>query len=392
MATGVYSASDIHTSSNRALNGTAHRSTGHDEPPTPAAPAQTEPAQLPDAAAATDSGDVQERAVIRDHRTMPGTFAPSTSPPPMATPTPKILTPGFVAPLDGTLLPADRYQAPTANLTMVANGLRLKYKSLTTLIVAPPNLPVTQPVEISIGYYSPAGNQRITQSYVRSTGNRFLYNDKEGDGKPRHMTISVSLREQLPNGEWATYALPWQADLDPLYDVAMGPFAFDLISKCDAVGKSEIIFTWYSPDRQYHKFKFSTRAGSRTTIGPFAWARPEVSWSQQLFREQAEFYDEDNVVTEMLWACLPSGCGFSITGLNTNHLLTAKTQLVKGNLKARNDDCQAYFEYSMTKTLRFIPTWSLEEVTMQMRALRSLTTAASESHPDPSSLPALPRW
>ena len=70
-----------------------------------------------------------------------------------------------------TALGPDRHQAPTANLTLVANGLRLKYKSLTTLVVAPPNIPVTQPVEISIGYYSPAGSQRITQSYVRSTGN-----------------------------------------------------------------------------------------------------------------------------------------------------------------------------------------------------------------------------
>ncbi len=326
-----------------------------DEAPASTAPAQAEPVQPPSAAEAAEGGEVQERTVILDHRTMPGVFTPSTIPPSMATTTPKAMTPGVVAPMDGQLLRPDRHQAPTANLTMVANGLRLKHKSLTTQVIAPPNLPVTQPVEISIGYYSPAGNQRITQSYVRSAGNRFLYNDKEGDGKPRHMTISVSLREQLANGEWATYALPWQADLDPLYDVAMGPFAFDLISKCDAVGKSEIIFGWHSPDGQYHKFKFSTRAGSRTTIGPFAWSRPEVSWSQRLHREEPEFYDEDNAVTEMLWTCLPSGCGFQLNPPNSNHLLTAKTQLVKGNLKARNDNCLAYFEYSMTKTLRLYP-------------------------------------
>ena len=326
-----------------------------DEGLTPASTEEADRAQSPDTAGATDSGDVQERAVIRDHRRVPGTFAPSPTTPPTATTTPNIATPGVMAPMDAQLLRPDRHQAPTANLTIVANGLRLKYKSLTTLVVAPPNIPVTQPVEISIGYYSPAGNQRITQSYVRSTGNRFLYNDKEGDGKPRHITISVSLREQLSNGEWATYTLPWQADLDPLYDVAVGPFAFDLISKCDAAGKSEIIFGWHSPDGQYHKFRFSTRAGSRTTIGAFAWSRPEVSWSQRLHREEPEFYDEDNAVTEMLWSCLPSGCGFQINSPNSNHLLTATTQLMKGNLKARNDNCLAYFEYSMTKTLRLYP-------------------------------------
>ncbi|BCA54524.1 hypothetical protein W02_16640 [Nitrospira sp. KM1] len=77
------------------------------------------------------------------------------------------------------------------------NALRLKRKSLTTLITADPNLPVTQPVEISIGYFSAAGTNGITQSYVRTTGNRFLYNDNEGDGKPRSISISISLREPI---------------------------------------------------------------------------------------------------------------------------------------------------------------------------------------------------
>lgn len=315
--------------------------------------AQEEQASSTEAATPEESAAVQERAVIRDHRLQPGgTLTPSTTP---GVTGPNTLAPGAAAPFGHTLALPDRYQAPTPNLTMVANGLRLVQKSVSTLVTAAPNLPVTQPVEISIGYYSPAGNQRITQSYVRSTGNRFLYNDNEGDGKPRTLRIVITLSEPKAGGGVETFAITWPTQIEPLYDVAIGPFAFDLISKCDAVGKSEIIFTWYSPDRQYHKFKFSTRAGSRTTIGPFAWTRSEVSWSQQLFREQAAFYDEDNAVTEMLWACLPAGCGFSVTGFNTNHLLTANTQLVKGNLKARNDNCQAYFEYRLTKTLRLYP-------------------------------------
>lgn len=249
-----------------------------------------------------------------------------------------------------------QYQAPTANLTLVANALRLAYKSVSTLVTIAPNLPVTQPVEISIGYYSAAGNDRITQSYVRASGNRFLYNDKEGDGKPRTMTISISLREPKAGGGFETFAVNWQAPLDPLYDVSIGPFAFDLISKCDAVGKSEILFTWYAPDQQYHKFRFSTRAGSRTTISPFAWSRQEVSWSHKVSRPTETFYDEDNAATEMLWNCLPAGCGFTVAGgPSAQHLLTGASAMVKGNLKAMNDNCQAYFEYPMTKTLRWYP-------------------------------------
>lgn len=249
-----------------------------------------------------------------------------------------------------------QYQAPTANLTLVANALRLGYKSLSTLVTVIPNLPVTQPVEISIGYYSPAGNERITQSYVRASGNRFLYNDREGDGKPRTITISISLREPKAGGGFETFAVNWQAPLDPLYDVTIGSFSFDLISKCDAVGKSEILFTWYSPDQQYHKMRFSTRTGTRTTISPFAWARQELSWSHKVLRPSETFYDEDNAVTEILWNCLPSGCGFTVGGNpSSQHLLTGTTTIVKGNLTAMNDNCQAYYEYPMTKTLRWYP-------------------------------------
>lgn len=270
--------------------------------------------------------------IIRDHRIQPESSSPSQIPTLQITP--KVLSPSIVGPTTGTLAPPDRYTAPTANLTMVANALQLRHKSLTTLVTASPNLPLTQPVEISIGYYSPAGTQRITQSYVRSTGNRFLYNHREGDGKPRPIRMDITLSEPKPSGSVTTFALQWQADLDPLYDVSIGPFAFDLISKCDAVGKSEILFTWYSPDREYHKRKFSMRPGSRTTIGQFAWSRSEISWSHKFFREHAEHYDEDNLATEMLWACLPAGCGFSVSVLTQDHLLTGTSTLVKGNLKA----------------------------------------------------------
>lgn len=50
-----------------------------DEPPTPSAPE----AQKPEG----DSGGVQERAVIRDQRTLPGTFTPSQKPPVVSSPT-----------------------------------------------------------------------------------------------------------------------------------------------------------------------------------------------------------------------------------------------------------------------------------------------------------------
>lgn len=328
-------------------------------PPAPASTNQGDPAT------ATEEDAIQERGVFRDFRKQSVPFTPSPGAPPpsvvipprgMVTPNVQDKPPALALPEVrlGTAIPFGQpYQAPTANLTLIANALKLKRKSLTTLVTVDPNLSVTQPVEISIGYYSPAGNNRITQSYVRSSGNRFLYNDKEGDGKPRTMTISISLREQKPGGSYETFAVNWQASLDPLYDVSIGPFAFDLISTCDAVGKSEISFGWFSPDAQRHKHRFSMHPSSRHMIPQFAWSGAEVSWSHPLYVPQAYFIDEDNVATDLL-SCVPEGgCGFTIHPSPSTHLLTGTTTLVRGNLKADNDSCQAYYEYQLTKTLRW---------------------------------------
>jgi hypothetical protein len=247
---------------------------------------------------------------------------------------------------------------PTPNLTAVANGFELRHKSLTTLILVAPNLPVTQPVEISIGYYSPAGTQRITQSYVRGTGNRFLYNDPAGDGKPRQMRVDISLMERNPAGQPYTFAFSKQVNLDPLYDVAIGPLHFSLISNCDAVGNNEILFAWTSPDDKNHKFEFICgRAGSKcfVPIAPFAWASAEVSWSHKLIRPSFRFWDKDHPVVETLWECHRPGCGFEAPITPPINLLPGKTQTVKGNLKARNDSCEAYYEYQITYTLRWYP-------------------------------------
>jgi hypothetical protein len=289
-----------------------------DQVPAPAASGQTEPGQQSDAPLPAD-GDVQERGV-------------------------PFKTPGVSGGLSTHRL---RYDAPTPSLTEIANAFQLRHKSLTTLVTVPPNLPVTRPVEISIGYSSPAGVQRITQSYVRSTGNRFLYNDPEGNGKPRRMTMSITLSEPNPGGQTFTFPLKIEADLDPLYDVRISPLQFSLISNCDAVGNSEIWLYWQSPDRQILQQHYSARPGQALSLGRFEWARSEISSSQQLLREEVlGFLDEDYVSLDQKFSTrIPGGPA----------LIPGKTQKVKGNRKAENDSCQLYFEYTINYSLRFYP-------------------------------------
>jgi hypothetical protein len=289
-----------------------------DQPPTPDSSAQDEPAQRSDAPPPGDGG-IQERGV-------------------------PFKTPGASGGLSTHRL---RYDAPTPSLTEIANALQLRHKSLTTLMTVPPNLAVTRPVDISIGYSSPAGVQRITQSYVRTTGNRFLYNDPEGNGKPRRMTLSITLSEPNPGGQAFTFSVNMEAELDPLYDVRISPLQFSLISNCDAVGNSEIWLYWQSPDRQILQQHYSARPGQALTLGRFEWARSEISSSQQLLREDVlGFLDEDYVNLDQRFSTrIPGGPA----------LVPGKTQKIKGNRKAENDSCQLYFEYTITYSLRFYP-------------------------------------
>jgi hypothetical protein len=243
----------------------------------------------------------------------------------------------------GTNAPPPRMVGPTDNLTQVANAFSLRHKSLTTLVTVARGLHLTQSVEVSIGYYSPAGTQRITQSYVAGTGNRFLYNDKAADGKLRRMRADISLREPKPGGGFYTFSFPMQIDLDPLYDVAISPMRFSLISDCDIIDNSEIGFQWFSPDDRIHGQKFTTPPKT-VIINGFAWTGVEVSVSHNLHHPVFWFKDRDPHLR-------PSGAG-APGGTN---LVPGNTRTVKGNQKALDGSCQSYFEYTISYSLRWYP-------------------------------------
>jgi len=298
------------------------------------------------------AGEVESRGVLQN-RLPQGTVITPATPTPIPPPT-KIPVPGITAPAPGTALPPDQYQAPTPNLTMVANALRLKHKSVTTVLTLPPNLPVTQQVDIGIIYSSQAGIGQMKQSYSRGTGNRFFYNDREGDGKPRAMDITITLTEPSA-GEAGIYRMKWHANLDPLYHVSIGVFVFDLLTSCDTVGATEILFRWRTPDQQVHDARFSTSITPiKKVFGEFAWSRSEVSRSHQLSLEGFKFYDEDHIVTEAINDGLLSPLSLDIGP--SPHLLDAPSGLVKGKMNAKNESsCKANFEYRRGKSLHHYP-------------------------------------
>ena len=329
-----------------------------DEPATPQPAADSTPeGSNPQ----SETGEVQERGVFRN------TLEPKIFINPQPTtpaPTTRIPTnPWRTVPRPGTGLPRFQYEAPTPNLTMVANALRLNHKSLTTLVTLPPNLPVTQPVEIGIIYASPTGIGQTKQSYAGGTGNRFLYDDREGDGKPRAMEITITLTEPSA-GASGIYSIKWPVTLDPLYVVAMGRFEFTLLNFCDTAGATEIRFVWALPDARSYSHR-----GWATGIVPwkfdvpeFTWVRSEVSWSQPLHKEEFKFIDEDPGWVDMLSSFVKALADFPWDNFSTtiapdNALLNTPTggQWVEGVRRAENDPCKAKFKYWRAKNLLLYP-------------------------------------
>ena len=258
---------------------------------------------------------------------------------------------GVTGPLTGTLALPDRYTASTLNLTKVANALQLRFKSLSTVVVVPPGLALTNPVNIRVTYKSAATNPRWLQdTYSVTTGFRKFHNDVEGNRYARHMTLEILLTEQQPGNKFVTFPITWEIDLDPLFDVTITPLRFKLNSDCDRIGKSEIRFSWTSPDPRYpyQEKSFSTRKGTTVTITGFAWATQEVSASANLFWPQWAFYDDDLV----RFGAYLGGFGPPTTKL----LPTTVSGYVGRTIKdSRGQSCTADIAFDVTVTIRQYP-------------------------------------
>ncbi len=230
--------------------------------------------------------------------------------------------------------------APTPDLAAVASAISMKHKSLTIVVTVNPGLKLTSPVTISIGYDGP----RQTQTYIASSGNRFVYYDPEGDGKPRRRSVSINLSQPKAGGGLYTFDLPWWADLDPLYDVAIGPLQFQLITSCALVGNSDIDLVLGRPDQSIIEHKFSVSIiPSIQTINDFAWRRNEISVSAGFVQPAAIFYSRN--------CFLPGQC-FQPSGVQSGvNLVPGKSRTFSSVINEADDECTASIQYSISYTL-----------------------------------------
>jgi hypothetical protein len=257
-----------------------------------------------------------------------------------------VVRPPVTGPLPKTLAPLTLV-APTPALTAVANAFSSSHKSLEIVVTVKSGLTLTNSVTISIKFINSAGVPKvITQCYVASTGNRFVFHDIEGNGQPRRVGMQATLsQDKLRLGDAAGPSFPmpgpWYFDLDPLYDVTISHMGFYLHDKCGCYGDSQIHFEWFSPDDQKHKYDFTTSTGKNTFIEQFRWARTEVSASARLHYPVYGFWTDWSI-------CHPSGAWLEgghgsfplVPGVTGNHIETLK--------EYHYGACSAPIEYQIT--------------------------------------------
>jgi hypothetical protein len=197
--------------------------------------------------------------------------------------------PGLVAP-SGTLQSIQSI-APTPSLNAIVKAIRVTSKSVSVNLRIPPNLTVTVPVEVSVAYISPAQAQRHTKTYNPATGLTILYHEAEGDGKPRAMRMDITMRELVPNGQ--SFSISKQFTITPLYRADISPLKFNMFTKCDTVGKSDITFEWIYFNGTRGEQKFDLGFGETKMVNHFNSGRREFSTEANLREPRVRFFERD---------------------------------------------------------------------------------------------------
>lgn len=143
---------------------------------------------------------------------------------------------------------APQYTGPTPAITAVANAITVERKSLDILVSVAPLLTRGEtaavarpggslyPVTISIAFISTVGAERQTQAYSALAGNRFVHADPEAEGQPRSVHLDITLSEPNPKGGEYSFNVPFDVELDPLYDVVVYPLEFTLLNSSAIIG------------------------------------------------------------------------------------------------------------------------------------------------------------
>jgi hypothetical protein len=200
--------------------------------------------------------------------------------------------------------------APTEDLTKVANAIQVRTKSLTTVVKIPPGLAVTGslPVKIRIDYDSPGylgkgyeprptgpvGPWTFSPDYRPAHGNVIYIWDREGNGAPRPMALTITLSQG--QFKYTYFGGPMAVTLAPLYEAMVSGLTFYIDTSCDLVGDGEIHLGWWSPDGAWREPpSFRLASGKWRGVREFSWAAREQSHSaiQKFHMPAIGFWEND---------------------------------------------------------------------------------------------------
>ena len=232
--------------------------------------------------------------------------------------------------------------APTENLRKVVAAVRFKYKSTTGVLMVPPGLNLTGPVEISMLWDEGSSRPtRATQNYNNTTGNRSIFLFPAGDGGARPVANILSLRELGVDGAYT--AVRSNVTIEPLYDVTVSPLTFTLLVDCDVAFDTEVILKWRGVSGGVGAYEMSMSREQVRSVAAFGQTYQEVGQSANLQEPTVVFYDDDNI----------GGDFFGYPGASELPLVLGKDRTFDRHVHARNYGvCEARIQYSITYRLR----------------------------------------
>ncbi len=182
------------------------------------------------------------------------------------------------------------YDAPTPNLSTVANALQFNIKSVSSSVALPAGLTVTHPVDISISY--PVPNQ--TQPYMFTYGNRWDYQFPSNNGAKYTGQLTVTLTEHVSATQDESYIVSWQPVVEPLYNISVSPLTFQLLDDCDWIGDSEIGLQWRDPTGVTGAYSgYASTGNDEFTVSSFARTYYQVGQSQNLLAPGVQWWEKD---------------------------------------------------------------------------------------------------
>jgi hypothetical protein len=233
------------------------------------------------------------------------------------------------------------YAAPTANLEKLRQNMRVASNSINGSLHFDAGLiSSTARVTITATFGS---NSPKTQTYSAAYGNHFLQTFGVGDGQARNELIAITMVEQVNSKSSVSYSTSRSITIRPLYDVAISPLRFTLLSDCDWVGDSEIRF-FFSHSGAWGTLDFSMSKNQTHTVNTYfnqSWSG--VGVSNDLRVPLVSFWEDD-----------PGGAtlgGSSPQPLSDERILPGYTRSYDWVQGESGGQCSARIQYSISVTL-----------------------------------------